>query len=73
MLEIMLTNRLSAIIGDSKRGAMPPPPIPPAENYLLINLGERLQYRLTLLVLVFLNFFSINFKPILSLTTAKIL
>ena len=69
MLEIMLTNRLSAIIGDSKRGAM----ALPAENYLLINLGERLQYRLTLLVLVFFNFFSINFKPILSLTIAKIL
>ena len=29
---------------------------PPAENYVLRNLGERLQYRLALLVLAFFMF-----------------
>ena len=46
---------------------------PPAENRAFRNLGERLQYRLALLVLVFFNVFSINLKPFLSISIAKIL
>jgi len=43
---------------------------PPAEYYALRNLGERLQYRLALLVLVFFTF---NLNQFLSLKIVKIL